>query len=445
VGGARVVFCTTCKNRLDHLAKTLPKNVSDNPSARTVLLDYNSQDGLEDWVKTYNGRRDLLGGNLVVYKFTEPSPFRMAHAKNLAHRLGILEGGEVLVNLDADNYAGHRFDLYLGEQFEAPDVFLWSRMVKGEMRRGISGRIAVTRDAFLLSGGYDEVFAKWGPDDKDFNVRLRRLGFEGKEIDPKFLEALTHNDKMRFREYPEVRTLVKDGVYHEGFNLESRADVTVANAGKVGCGVVYRNYEGGPVEVGPLPSRVFGVGMHKTATVSLHKAFEALGIRSAHWPSAHWAKAVYREMNEVGRSATLEKVYAACDLPLTLLYQQLDKAYPGSKFVLTVRDEDKWVESVRKHWNPATNPFRDQWDTDPFTHRVHQVLYGRQDFDAETMLARYRRHNQEVRDYFRGRPQDLLVMDFDQGAGWYELCGFLKLPLPKPKRPFPRENRSKET
>lgn len=197
------------------------------------------------------------------------------------------------------------------------------------------------------------------------------------------------------------------------------------------------------IDLGPLPTRIFGIGMHKTATTSLHHALEILGYDSAHWKSAHWAKAIWREMNNLGYSPTLEKNYALCDLPIPLLYKQLDRAYPGSKFILTVRREDLWIETVRKHWDPAFNPFRQTWDADPFTNRIHSILYGRPDFDRETMLARYRKHNNDVVTYFADRPDDFLCMDMDWGwplstgtGPWYLLCPFLGAPIPDV--PYPK-------
>jgi hypothetical protein len=43
-----------------------------------------------------------------------------------------------------------------------------------------------------------------------------------------------------------------------------------------------------------------------------------------------------------------------------------------------------------------------------------------------------------VTDYFRGRPHDLLVVDWEAGHGWPELCRFLGRDVPD--QPFPREN-----
>jgi len=427
----RVAFCTTCKGRTQHIQETLPANLRDNLNARFVLVNYNSQDGLDDVIRKEH-MDAIESGRLSVYRFTEPGPFRMAHAKNLAHRIAIAEGASALANMDADNFGGQDFDKYVADQLAGGEAFLWAHMRKGEMRRGISGRIAVTKHAFLAVGGYDETFNTWSPDDKDFNIRLRRLGFEAREIDARYLEAISHNDKMRFREYPHAQECSAA----ESFILPGREDVRVVNAGSIGLGTVYKNFGPEPIEILPLPTRIFGIGMHKTATTSLNRALIALGCDSAHWKSAHWAKAIWEEMRRDGRSPTLERNYALCDLPIALLFRELDAAYQGSKFILTVRDEDEWVRSVSNHWSDK-NPYRAQWDTDPFTHRVHRETYGRVKFDEQVMRERYRRHNAEVLEYFKGRPRDLLVMNMSAGAGWYELCGFLRKPIPS--GPYPRE------
>jgi hypothetical protein len=438
----KLALCTTCKGRLTHLKETLPANLADNAGMAPersvfVLLDYNSKDGLGDWVKSEMADH-LKSGRLVYYRYTSPGPFKMAHAKNLAHRLGILEGATHIVNVDADNFIGAGFAAYVLDHFQAhgSETFLWSRMVKGEMARGISGRIAVTREQFILVGGYNEKYKTWSPDDTDFKLRLRRLGHGPVEVDPRFLDALNHNDRVRFREYPQAALVESNGdsAYHD---LEKETS-TVANFGDFGRGVVYRNFDASrPVEVGLLPTRIFGIGMHKTGTTSLSKALHRLGYSCAHWPSAHWAKKVYTDMTTAGRSVALEKTMAACDLPIGILFREIDAAYPGSKFILTIRNVEDWLRSCEKHFSPA-NPFYETWNTDPFSHKLHKLVYGRAKYDREVFLGRYYQHNAEVREYFRGRPDDLL--EFEVGAaGWHELCGFLRLSVPD--RPFPWENK----
>lgn len=432
-----IVFCTTCKGRAEHIKRTLPQNLKDNPGpeSKFVLVDYNSQDDLTEYLRS-NHMADIATGKLVVYSYRRGHPFRMAHAKNMAHRLGIEEGGDILVNLDADNFTGENFDSYVWEKFTFNrNCFLWAnRNQPVEIRypKGCNGRIVVTKEAFINAGGYDEKqFPTWGPDDKDFNTRLRRLGYQPAEIARRFLDVILHTDKMRFRDYP----IVEEETYDNSTYI-TEDGVRIANFGNFGCGHVYRNFDPfDNLHLAPMPTRVFGIGMHKTATTSLHHAFQILGFESAHWPSAHWAKKVFHDMREVGSSTALERYYSACDLPIPLLYKELDKAYPNSKFVLTTRDDAGWLETVAKHWDEKYNPFRAGWDADPFTNKIHTELYGRKKFDAGIFLDRYRRHNAEVREYFAGR-SDLLEMKMDEGAGWPQLCEFLG--KPRPLVPYPR-------
>jgi len=425
-----VIFCTTCKNRYQHLAETLPKNLADNnmPNTKFVVVDYNSGDDMAERISKDHAK-DIASGKLIYYKYHADHKFRMAHAKNLAHRLGIINGGDILVNLDADNFTTKDFDRYVDFKFAvAEDVFLWANMIKGVLPKGISGRIVCSRDQFILSGGYDEKYDTYSPDDKDYVARLGRLGFVRESIDPKYLRAVRHNDKMRFKEYPDAAFADAEDFWIDPKNR-------VVNYGNFGCGVVTKNFNNDvEYDISPVPTRVFGIGCHKTATTSLHHAFEMLGYKSAHWKNAHWAKSIWNQMTSEGRSLVLEKNYALCDLPIPVLYKQLDKAYPNSKFVLTVRPENDWIESARKHWSFEYNPQRIYWKSDPFTDTIHKIIYGQKGFDAELFLSKYRQHNAEVKEYFKDRSV-LFVMETNE---WEGLCKFLGVSVPS--EPYPSRN-----
>jgi hypothetical protein len=413
----------------------LPKNLADNPEANVIFVLLNYQNDNEDVEKYLAEKHEktLQGKKLFFYNYPGAATFHMAHAKNLAHRCGILQGADVLVNLDADNLTGPHFGAYIAQRFaERENIFLWARMLPGILPRGISGRIAVSARAFVKAGGYDEQFDTWGYDDKDFNHRLQRLGYHAEEIPARFLNGVPHSDKMRFREYPHVRG--KDSGYTKDLDA---GDATIANFGNFGCGEVKPFPDGPSSALGWLPTRVFGIGLHRTGTRSLDAAFRLLGLDSWHWKSAHEAKAIWLEMNAEGRSQTLEKYYALSDLPIPLLYRQLDLAYPNSKFILTVRNEGAWLASVRRHWSAEHNRFRAAWDTDPFTHKVHTALYGQKEFSEETFRERFERHNREVIDYFANQIGDgsLLIVNMDKNPGWRGLCEFLD--LPEPSEPYP--------
>jgi hypothetical protein len=283
------------------------------------------------------------------------------------------------------------------------------------------------------------VFDTWRGEDMDLMFRLLRMGYVNQDIDPLYLNAIPHGPGLRFQEYPHARQYEND---QELGWMRHRTE-TVVNSGKIGCGTVYRNFSAEPVEVKHIPTRVFGIGMHRTATTSLHLAFQILGYDSFHFETGELARDIWDEMNASGRSKTLERYYSLCDVPIPMLYEKLDKAYPGSKFILTVCEEEKWLRSVERLWNPATNPNRGDWDIYPFSNRIHQALYGQTTFDREVFRARYKKHNADVIQYFKGRSfysqnpfkNDLLVMDMDfgwpiNGNYWPMLCAFLGKPTP---------------
>ena len=71
----QISFCITCMNRLKHLQETLEKNI-DNflvDEVEFVVLDYNSQDGLEEWIAQSMMKYIGDGCILVYYRTTETS------------------------------------------------------------------------------------------------------------------------------------------------------------------------------------------------------------------------------------------------------------------------------------------------------------------------------------------------------------------------------------
>lgn len=202
----KISFCTTCMGRTHHLRETLLRNIRDNhlpdgPQVEFVVLDYNSKDGMGDWILNDPELQPYLESGVLQYFRTEdPEHFHMAHAKNMAHRLA---SGDVLCNLDADNFLGYGFSQYLDCIFtNNPNVVLnpSQRVSKmfGPDDRGFFGRVAVARTNFERLQGYDEQFKGWGFEDTDFMQRAKGLGLQHLRIDNlKYLEIITHSNHDR--------------------------------------------------------------------------------------------------------------------------------------------------------------------------------------------------------------------------------------------------------
>ncbi|HAA14210.1 MAG TPA: hypothetical protein DCE41_21955 [Cytophagales bacterium] len=181
-----------------------------------------------------------------------------------------------------------------------------------------------------------------------------------------------------------------------------------------------------------MQGKIFGVGFQKTGTTSLRDALTILGYRVKDTtPRALMPilRGNYRKIERI-----LEEYDAAEDTPWYKIYRELDEHFPGSKFILTEREPESWYRSVARHIGNLRSA-------------THEWVYGRHKGlpkdDKENTLRVYNTHNKEVREYFKDRPNDLLILDFTQGEGWEKLCTFLGKDIPK--APFPHRNNSATT
>ncbi len=175
--------------------------------------------------------------------------------------------------------------------------------------------------------------------------------------------------------------------------------------------------------------KVFGIGFHKTGTTSLARALRVLGYRVA-GPFGVHDDAI--AATAVARAISIAAEWDAVqDNPWPLVYRELDEAYPGSKFILTVRDTDRWLASIMQHFGGETTPMR-EW------------IYGVGDpiGHEEIYRNRYEQHNRDVVEYFQNRPGELLMFNLAGGDGWDELCRFLGVAVPE--SPFPHANARQE-
>ena len=169
-----VSLCTTVMNRLVDLKETLPKNVEfnkDYPNVEFVILDYNSKDGLGDWIKKEMG--DFIeSGTVSYYRTEEPEFYSMTHSRNLAFKAA---RGTIVNNVDADNFTNSGFASYLNKLAnERPAHAIFA---KG--KRMLRGRLGFFKHEFIdLLGGYDEQIEDYGHDDWDMMNRALSMGFK---------------------------------------------------------------------------------------------------------------------------------------------------------------------------------------------------------------------------------------------------------------------------
>lgn len=189
--------------------------------------------------------------------------------------------------------------------------------------------------------------------------------------------------------------------------------------------------------------KIFGIGCNKTGTTTLGYCLRLLGFGphadwdNSNWLIIEWAHGNYRPILEFAKS------YQSFDdgpWNYTDVYQHLDRTFPGSKFILTIRDPDNWFDSWCRFHNG------DLRRLGTLAIPYHRIAFGLEEgycFDhlGDQYKKRYQERNQQVRTYFKNRSDDLLIIDWEKGDGWEQLCQFLQVPIPD--IPFPWLNKSR--
>ena len=138
--------------------------------------------------------------------------------------------------------------------------------------------------------------------------------------------------------------------------------------------------------------KVFGLGLSKTGTSSLGEALNMLGIKTIHYP--HDQKTYDDLTNGNYRLSVLEEYQGIVDISVAPFYAQLDRIYPDSKFILTVRNKDSWLRSIEIHWRLMM----DRCNSDPqykkYTEFICACVYGSLQFNRDRFLYVYDTHLQ---------------------------------------------------
>jgi hypothetical protein len=198
--------------------------------------------------------------------------------------------------------------------------------------------------------------------------------------------------------------------------------------------------------------QLIGAGLGRTGTLSLKVALERLGYgpcyhmlevfagpdRPRHWleqtqgGSHHW-------------DVIFEGYRATVDWPAAAFWRELVEESPDAKVLLSLRDADRWYDSVRDTiYHTLTRELPDEV---PETLRAFHAMirelifdrtFGGRLGDREHAKRVFEAHNQAVVDAIP--PSKLLV--YRPGDGWEPLCRFLDVPVPG--EPFPHLNDTAE-
>lgn len=173
-------------------------------------------------------------------------------------------------------------------------------------------------------------------------------------------------------------------------------------------------------------AKIFQIGFNRCGTTTLKNFFEDNGIKSLH-NAAGAPAAKFFANYKIGERILngqyqdyiayfdMEDVYA--DPPIYIaqrLFKKLDKQYPGSKFILNIRNKNHWLQSR----------------SNLLTHKNEGYLeylanyYALSNVQLLNMWSnQWDEHIKQVMQYFKDRPQDLLVFDIERDDP-QKICDF---------------------
>jgi hypothetical protein len=159
--------------------------------------------------------------------------------------------------------------------------------------------------------------------------------------------------------------------------------------------------------------KIFQIGFNKCGTTSFHDLFERSGYRSIHWDEGRLAQCILANSDASHPLLTGYETYTfffdmewlteTTSIAIYLThYQQLDREYPGSRFILNTRNIDAWIASRLRHKD--------------FIDRFRRAFRQTRSQAIKTWRAEWICHHASVKAYFAARPESLLVYDLDNDS-----------------------------
>jgi hypothetical protein len=196
--------------------------------------------------------------------------------------------------------------------------------------------------------------------------------------------------------------------------------------------------------------KVFCIGQNKTGTTTIKAVLQSLGYKIGNQAKGEmllqeWAVRDFRQIVKLCKTAD-----AFQDVPFShdFTYEVLDYAFPNSKFILTVRNnKDEWYHSVTRFHTKLIGKDRlpTAEDLKAYDYRYKGYLWESQSlrfgidestlYDYAIYTDQYEMHNNRVKEYFRYRPDDLLILNVAEADAMKKLYAFLGLQYHDEKMP----------
>jgi hypothetical protein len=176
----------------------------------------------------------------------------------------------------------------------------------------------------------------------------------------------------------------------------------------------------------PIMTKIFGLGLPKTGTVSLAQALTTMGYNTIHNP--------WKFHHQILMDANFRWDAEPWDALVHFGYhhfRQLNREYPGSKWILTIRDVGEWLDSCER-W------FSTRKDCKTTLNRI--ATFGTAIFHREHFRDVYMGHLRNITGYFRNL-SNFIMLPVGAKDTAEILSGFLGRPLAE----YPHANKHEDS
>ena len=182
--------------------------------------------------------------------------------------------------------------------------------------------------------------------------------------------------------------------------------------------------------------KIFQIGFNKCGTNSIKKILQNTdkNLSVIHWDRGLLAKKIYDNIqNKKSLLFGYENYDVFCDMecfflkdnktkyfPAFILFEEIDKQYPNSKFILNTRNKENWIKSRLQHI-VTVSPIQGNHYKILEQHQLcfyWEKMADMNGVSKEQLIKMWEvewdQHHYNVEEYFKNRSDDLLVFDIEK-------------------------------
>ena len=192
-------------------------------------------------------------------------------------------------------------------------------------------------------------------------------------------------------------------------------------------------------------TKIFCIGLNKTGTTTLKQAFIDLNFVIGNQRDAERLLPYYvnNDFNPIIKYCETGQFFQDIPFSCPNTYKHIDKAYPNSKFILTIRDNpEQWYNSLvnfhAKKFGNGKIPTKEDLEKATYIENGYgwkafsNIFKTPEDdiYNKKILVDFYNNYNNEIKEYFKNRENDFIIINVAVEDDYKKLVNFLGIYSP---------------